>query len=261
MNPTNEMTLSPAVGLAFADALERELGDGTVLTVGSHRGSVEEVVGDEPTRVVVMTVALGDDASGTLAFVSLASLAERLENAAPDEMLLTSCGSAFAAAAEQIAALLGTRVDPGRPGQADLDSFINMRGDAEQVVYPILDGTAPVACLALVLGAPRTPTTSGDDRLLRVAERADSGDRGSEDTLILAGVQMGVTAELGRCRMSVRELLSLSPGAVIDLDQPAGAPVDIVANGTLIARGEVVVVEEEFGVRITEILEQESSAR
>src|SRR5262249_44405725 len=66
-------------------------------------------------------------------------------------------------------------------------------------------------------------------------------------------VEMGVTAELGRCRMTVRELLSITPGALIDLDRPAGAPVDVLVNGTLIARGEVVVIDEEFGIRISEL--------
>ena len=70
---------------------------------------------------------------------------------------------------------------------------------------------------------------------------------------MLADVEMGVTAELGRCRMTVRELLSITPGAVIDLDRAAGAPVDVLVNGTLIARGEVVVIDEEFGIRISEL--------
>jgi flagellar motor switch protein FliN/FliY len=65
---------------------------------------------------------------------------------------------------------------------------------------------------------------------------------------------MEVTAELGRTRMSVRELLSLTPGAVIELDRAAGGPADLLVNGRLIARGEVVVIDENFGIRITEIV-------
>ena len=78
---------------------------------------------------------------------------------------------------------------------------------------------------------------------------------------MLADVEMGVTAELGRCRMTVRELLSITPGAVIDLDRAAGAPVDVLVNGTLIARGEVVVIDEEFGIRISELIPQPAAAR
>ena len=71
---------------------------------------------------------------------------------------------------------------------------------------------------------------------------------------LLHDVEMGVTAELGRRRMTVRDLLSLTPGAVIELDRAAGSPVDVLVNGTLIARGEVVVIDEEFGIRISEIV-------
>jgi flagellar motor switch protein FliN/FliY len=71
---------------------------------------------------------------------------------------------------------------------------------------------------------------------------------------LLAEVEMGVTAELGRTEMTVRDLLSLTPGAVIDLDRTAGAPVDVLVNGTPIARGEVVVIDEQFGIRVSEIL-------
>ena len=70
-----------------------------------------------------------------------------------------------------------------------------------------------------------------------------------------------MTAELGRTRMTVRELLSLSPGAVVELDRLAGSPSDLLVNGTLIARGEVVVVDEEFGIRITEIVGADGEVR
>ena len=71
---------------------------------------------------------------------------------------------------------------------------------------------------------------------------------------LLRDVEMELTVELGRTRMTVRELLSLAPGAVVELDRAAGSPADLLVNGRLIARGEVVVVDEDFAVRITEIL-------
>jgi flagellar motor switch protein FliN/FliY len=76
----------------------------------------------------------------------------------------------------------------------------------------------------------------------------------SKHLSLLYDVEMGVTAELGRARMLVRDVLSLSPGSVIELDRAAGSPVDVLVNGTLIARGEVVVIDEEFGIRVTEII-------
>jgi flagellar motor switch protein FliN/FliY len=75
---------------------------------------------------------------------------------------------------------------------------------------------------------------------------------------LLHEVEMGVTVELGRTRMLVRDILDLSPGSVIELDRAAGAPIDVLVNGTLIARGEVVVIDEEFGIRITEVIGYES---
>jgi flagellar motor switch protein FliN/FliY len=71
---------------------------------------------------------------------------------------------------------------------------------------------------------------------------------------LLRAVEMDVTAELGRTRMTLNELLSLTDGALIELDRAAGAPADVLVNGRLIARGEVVVIDENFGLRITEIV-------
>ncbi len=72
---------------------------------------------------------------------------------------------------------------------------------------------------------------------------------------MLHNVDMEVTVELGRTRMTVRDLLALTPGAVLELDRAAGSPADLLVNGRLIARGEVVVVDEDFGLRVTEILD------
>jgi flagellar motor switch protein FliN/FliY len=72
----------------------------------------------------------------------------------------------------------------------------------------------------------------------------------------LNDVEMGVTVELGRTRLAVRDLLELHPGAVVQLDRSATSPVDIFVNGTLVARGEVVVVDDDFGVRITDLIER-----
>jgi len=70
----------------------------------------------------------------------------------------------------------------------------------------------------------------------------------------LTHVEMEVTVEIGRTRMTVGSLLGLAPGQVVELDRAAGAPVDLFVNGTLLARGEVVVVDEDFGFRVTEIV-------
>ncbi|MGZ4464412.1 MAG: flagellar motor switch protein FliN [Nocardioides sp.] len=97
--------------------------------------------------------------------------------------------------------------------------------------------------------APAFPGASDQGPMLGV--RSTERRRGIE---LLHGVDMEVTVEIGRARLTVRELLDLSPGAVLELDRAAGSPADLLVNGRLIARGEVVVVDEDFGLRITEIV-------
>jgi len=70
---------------------------------------------------------------------------------------------------------------------------------------------------------------------------------------VLHDVELVVTAELGRTTMNVRDLLGLAPGMVVEIDRAAGSPIDLLVNGRKIAAGEVVVIDEEFGIRITEI--------
>jgi flagellar motor switch protein FliN/FliY len=70
---------------------------------------------------------------------------------------------------------------------------------------------------------------------------------------LLLDVKMPLVVELGRSRMLIRDILELGPGSVIELDKAAGEPVDLLVNGKLIARGEVVVIDENFGLRITEL--------
>lgn len=71
---------------------------------------------------------------------------------------------------------------------------------------------------------------------------------------LIMDVPLQVTVELGRTRKLIRDILELAPGSVIELDKLAGEPVDILVNGKLIAKGEVVVIDENFGVRITDIV-------
>lgn len=71
---------------------------------------------------------------------------------------------------------------------------------------------------------------------------------------LLMDVPLEVTVELGRRRMRIAELLALSKGSVIELGKAAGAPLDVRVNGQLVARGEAVVVQEKFGVRLTDIV-------
>ncbi len=76
----------------------------------------------------------------------------------------------------------------------------------------------------------------------------------------LSEVPMELSVEIGRTRMTVGETLQLRAGSIVTLERLAGEPVDLLVNGTPLARGEVVIVDEEFGLRVTEILEDDPAA-
>ncbi|WNY69433.1 flagellar motor switch protein FliN [Borreliella andersonii] len=71
---------------------------------------------------------------------------------------------------------------------------------------------------------------------------------------LLMDVSMRLTVELGRTERKIKDILGMSEGTIITLDKLAGEPVDILVNGKIVAKGEVVVIDENFGVRITEII-------
>ena len=76
----------------------------------------------------------------------------------------------------------------------------------------------------------------------------------------LSAVPVDLSVEMGRTRMTVGETLELRQGSIITLNRMAGEPVDLLVNGTAIARGEVVVIDEQFGLRVTEVLGQSSGS-
>ena len=78
---------------------------------------------------------------------------------------------------------------------------------------------------------------------------------------LVMDIPVTLSMELGRTRMSIRDLLQLAQGSVVKLDRPAGEPLDVLVNGCLIARGEVVVVNDRFGVRITDIVSPEERVK
>ena len=77
------------------------------------------------------------------------------------------------------------------------------------------------------------------------------------DLSLVLDVPVELAVEIGRTRMTVREMLAIAPGSIVALDRVAGEPVDLLVNGKLIARGEVVAIDEEFGLRVTEVISPE----
>jgi flagellar motor switch protein FliN/FliY len=127
--------------------------------------------------------------------------------------------------------LTGLRVDDARGLFAQPDA----------VLVRLDDAGAPAGAFAVLQTS--SPGGSGDvlERLSRIS-----------------GVEMDLTVQIGRTRLAVRDVLGLEPGSIVELDRSAGAPADILLNGRLIAHGEVVVVDQDYAVRITAIVDAPS---
>lgn len=101
-----------------------------------------------------------------------------------------------------------------------------------------------------------------DEEMAQMAEGAafeelksdSSGAQGARDIGFLLDIPLDVTVQLGSTKMLIKDLLQLGQGSVIELEKLAGEPMEILVNNKLVARGEVVVVNDKFGIRLTDIL-------
>ncbi|PPL15213.1 flagellar motor switch protein FliN [Microterricola pindariensis] len=216
------------------------------------------------TRAVIARDLSGSDAAAAAAAIASAVQASFVGARSADLAVAVLDGSALLGAAggdsalvsaadvlrpslEAAASTLGTGL-LGASAQGDASGLI---GDDEAVVFELLGGS------------------SGEDTTIgwfaiRVREAAvltpAAGSAASDADVLgrlgrINNVEMALTVELGRTRMTVRDVLSIEPGAVIELDRSAGAPADVLLNGRLIAHGEIVVVDQDYAVRITRILD------
>ncbi|GED40859.1 flagellar motor switch protein FliN [Cobetia marina] len=101
--------------------------------------------------------------------------------------------------------------------------------------------------------APNASAAPGSSDIFQPLDGSGGETRPRELDMIM-DIPVKMTVELGRTRLTIKQLLELSQGSVIELDGLAGEPMDILINGYLIAQGEVVVVEDKYGIRITEII-------
>lgn len=250
--PTNQTVvpdLRPAVAaLAAALPVPVPLSSADVVPAASL-DPAEVPLPAAPGAAVVarLGVTPGSAVTGQLVVVVAADLVEALRSSPLGEL---DVAAAVQPALDAAAAALGATAERA----AELPLEVALEGvlaEAGVHVAPLAAGDAAVVATVLVAATSRTAAPAAP------AIPAQMRANGLE---LLRDVEMEVTVELGRTRMSVRELLSLSPGAVVELDRAAGSPADLLVNGTLIARGEVVVVDEDFGIRITEIVGPNATA-
>ncbi|MCA1772866.1 MAG: flagellar motor switch protein FliN [Halomonas sp.] len=101
--------------------------------------------------------------------------------------------------------------------------------------------------------APASEAKAASDDVFRpLTQEGDSAS--SRDLEMIMDIPVKLTVELGRTKLTIKQLLELAQGSVIELDGLAGEPMDILINGYLVAQGEVVVIEDKYGIRITEII-------
>jgi flagellar motor switch protein FliN len=119
-----------------------------------------------------------------------------------------------------------------------------------------------------------TDEALGDDWGAALSEQAESGKKvgqlpvaefddledsappldGEANLDVILDIPVTISMEIGRTKISIRNLLQLNQGSVVELDRLAGEPMDVLVNGTLVAHGEVVVVNEKFGIRLTDVI-------
>jgi flagellar motor switch protein FliN/FliY len=110
---------------------------------------------------------------------------------------------------------------------------------------------------ALLAGAQRSPSAQPapmEDFSGAPAASVGRGDGSAPDLDVILDIPVKISMEVGNTQISIRNLLQLNQGSVIELDRLAGEPLDVLVNGTLIAHGEVVVVNEKFGIRMTDVI-------
>lgn len=130
--------------------------------------------------------------------------------------------------------------------------FANVGGDPVVVGSGVFLGDVVVASVGVLVPEGSVLTSAS------VAGPTSNGETpsGGLNLALIADVELEVSAELGSTTLPMAELLALQPGSVVELDRPQGAPVDVLVNGTLIARGEVIVVDESYAIRVTEVVSE-----
>jgi flagellar motor switch protein FliN len=188
-----------------------------------------------PQAASAVTASLSGEVTGDVVLILSADVVEALNNSPVGRM---DVAAALRPALEAAAATLGRVRVASERVEEPVAALDGLRDKGMFVAVPLLADGEHQATFALQVTLPTAGTVGVQ--------------RGSLD--LLRHVAMEVTVEIGRTRMTVHELLSLHPGEVVELDRAASAPADLLVNGTLIARGEVVVVDEDFGLRISEIV-------
>lgn len=172
--------------------------------------------------------------------------------------------SMLASNAKELASMVHAAMAPEEPAPAPAAPAAAVQhaappmSHAPQQAHP---AAAPVHSAPVSL-PPRPQGPPVDVKPVEFAQLGGAEFTGSLTNIdLIVDIPVRVTVELGRTRKTIGEVLSMGPGSVVELNKMAGEPVDVLVNGKLIARGEVVVIDESFGVRVTEIVSKAERIR
>jgi flagellar motor switch protein FliN len=223
---------------AAALVLAQKLGLGDQARIGT-----EWPIG-EGDAVLVMVFA--DDPASSMILGVNDEVAERLLSNA------SLLNSTFAEAVAALNAATGSTLQAGPVEQGEMPE--------PSSIVEILDSGELTAVAGVTLSSAETEAEPAEPEHeayepapLNMSAALGISSAAMSSLSVLHDVELVLTAELGRTTMAVRDLLGLVPGMVVEIDRAAGSPIDLLVNGRRIAAGEVVVIDEEFGIRITEI--------
>lgn len=224
-----------------------------------------------PGDIVFVTLTLGEGAVGKICYAIT-----RQHAAIIADLLLMGKGTAKFSAEEHLEPIKDLFREVTASMNSDLGKELGRHISCEDVRAVVLDLTPGdfagaawiVSKLALELETPLTVfrivsrefvTSCYPDEVRsdsREAEREDSADDDAvrREMGLVLDIELAVTIELGRTQMLIRDIVKLGPGSIVELDKLSGDPVDLFVNGRKFARGEVVVVDENFAVRLTDLV-------
>lgn len=231
MSPDQDNPAGGGPGDISEDELRKILGDDYDSVIGAG----------EPAGAEEASSADGREGSGSGAAVPPVPGAAAASPAAPP----AGAGAAPSASAESV-----------QPNMTDAEAeawAAQMEAEMER------DAALPAAALPVASAA--APPARGGAAIpppvvqpIHFGQLEDGGARAQGGIDLLLDVKLPISVELGRAEMEVKDILQCAPGTVIELNKLAGEPVDVYINGRMVAQGEVVVVEEHFGVRVTSLL-------
>ncbi|MCU9612094.1 flagellar motor switch phosphatase FliY [Caldibacillus lycopersici] len=244
----NQMMGSAATSMSTIFNERVEISPPNIDFINLPEGEGEDIIPSEEQLVKVsFRLIVGELINSTLMQILPFSFAKSLVSALTDQAEKESMQSNSASAyANAMQSQNGQSFHSG-------DSFIQ-----EQNQFPPTNGrtNSPNVADIAMNNTVDMKTKNVQPVLFNSFSQNSSNKEEPRNLQMLFDIPLQVTVELGRTKKLVKDILELSPGSIIELDKLAGEPVDILVNNRLIAKGEVVVIEENFGVRVTDIVSQ-----